>query len=171
MKQTIATLTLGLIVSLVGTSNAQLSSGTSAGFGSAGQAIGTATYQGDQGFAHSLSDQRSGFVRSSAVGVSKRGEISYSRSMARKNPIQASGSNLQILNGSQGSHYSSGEITTIGAPKHLKVQGHSQLDAGRVRGGATLLGTGGLINARTFSITNQPRFQPRFPGVKPIWTP
>ena len=171
MKLTIASLTLLFAFSITGTSHAQFGSGTSAGLGPVGQTSGTASYVGETGFAHSLSDHQSGFVRSSAIGVSKIGEISYSRSIAQKQGAQTTGTNLQILNGSQGSHFSGGEIKAVGS-NQLQVQGQSSFGPAGVQGGATLQGNGGLIQGNSFAITNQPTpaFVPRIIGRKPFWS-
>ena len=172
MRLTTSNLALVLALSFVGTSFAQFGSATSAGFEPNDQAVGTATYSGDSGFAHSLSDHEAGFVRSSAVGVSNAGEISYSRSIAQSQGDLATGSNLQVLNGSQGSHFSGGRIVTQGSTQGMQVQGRAYLSPSGVQGGAVLHGRAGVVQGRTFAITAPHRrsSKPRFASPRPFGT-
>ena len=169
MRLLISTLTLAFMLSLVGTSHAQFGSGTSAGFDPSGAAVGGANYQGDMGFAHSISDQQTGFVRSSAIGVSDNGEVSYSRSIAQRQGSQTNGDNLQIINSSQGSHFSGGQIKAVGPPSQFQVQGDSRFGSGGIRGGATSQARGRVVTGRAFAITNRAN-RPIVPA-NPIWLP
>lgn len=173
MKYSIATVALVIAISLSSSAFAQFGSGTTAGFGPSGEATGTATYQGELGFAHSIADQKSGFVRSSAVGVSGRGEISYSRSLMQRQGIQTTGTNLQVLNSDRGSHLSGGQVTSPGSPTQIQVGGQSQMGPGGIRGGATVQGQGAFLKGNTFATTRQSPLRIKRPFISrtPIWKP